>query len=113
MKFGSTLYLMHSYNCHRRPYIRQHFRQIRRLLTEITKQDPSVRSLTLCIRDENVPVVCEAVQALCQFDSTTHMNKTPSLALKLGHTLKACANTAISCAMQTPGNEEDTLKTYP
>jgi len=46
MKFGSTLYLKRGHSCHRWPYIRQCFRQIGRLLTEITKRDPSVRSLT-------------------------------------------------------------------
>jgi len=45
------------------------------------------------------------------FDLSTHIYRTPSLALKLGHTLKACANTAINCAMQTHG-DEDTLKTF-
>jgi len=88
----------------------ERLRQIGRLLIQIRKQDRSITCLTDCISPDKFSVVCEAIHTLCGFDSLTHIYRTPSLALKLGHTLKACTKTAISSAMQT--HRDDRVKTF-
>jgi len=104
MKFGTRLYFKHGHHHHRRQYIRERLRQLGRLLVEVKKLDSSVSYLSDCISSDKFSAICDAVHRLCGFDSVTHIYKTPSLALKIGHSLKECARIEIGTAMQASGS---------
>ena len=96
MKFGSRLHFTHGHIRHRWQYIRERIRQLGRLLLKVRKACSSVRCLMDCILPENFHVVVKCVRYLSGFDEETHTYATPSLALKIGHSLKECARIQIS-----------------
>lgn len=71
-------------------YIRQKLREVGRLLL-ILRKDFSLHSLEDAVKPANFSVVIQAVKKVSGFDVEKHSYRTPSLALKLGHSLhKIC-----------------------
>ncbi|XP_055080972.1 uncharacterized protein LOC129456606 [Periophthalmus magnuspinnatus] len=68
-------------------YIRQKLREIGRLLLTLRK-DFSIYTLEDAVRPANFQMVIQAVKKVSGFDEEKHCYQTPSLALKLGHSLQ-------------------------
>ena len=96
MKFGNRLHFKHGHLQHRRQYIRDRIRQVGRLLVDMQKTVGSVRNLTDCIVPEMFGHVVKSVRRICGFDKDAHLYTVPSLALKMGHSLKECTRIAIN-----------------
>ena len=108
MKFGSRLHFKHSHLPHRWQYVRDRVRQMGRLLVEMRKTT-TIKCLTDCLIPEQFGNVVKAVRSVCGFNPETHLYRTPSLALKIGHSLKECCRIEInSCAVL--GSSADEMK---
>ena len=71
-------------------YVSQRMRQMARLILEMRKSIPAV-SLTELIDTKYFDAMTKAIKVMCNFDEEEHLSvETPSLALKLGHSLKRC-----------------------
>ncbi|XP_070178597.1 uncharacterized protein [Littorina saxatilis] len=105
VKFGEKLYQKHGHLQHRRQFMRQKIRELARFLLVAREEDSTITALQSCIRPDKFLVVISAVKKLCGYDSLTHVYENPSLALKIGHSLKKCATILRSQAL-IEGNSE-------
>lgn len=85
-----TLKLSQRHTFERRGYVRAKVREIARFLLEMRKKNPTL-SLKDCINPALFRDAIECVKSLSGYDSKTGTHKAPSLALKIGHSLKKCA----------------------
>lgn len=107
MKFGDRLHFKHGHLRYRWQYIRERIREMGRLLVEVRKQVPSVQGLADCIVPEHFHAVVKAVRCLCGFDEDEHVYSKPSLALKMGHSLKECTRVEINnCVVQNSNTDQ-------
>lgn len=93
VKLGYMMY--ERYDITQRELIRQSMRQIGRLLLEIRKNNHHIKSLSECLQPRYFDSVIIATKSLClTFSSVTNRPQfgIPSLALKIGYSLKKCAN---------------------
>jgi len=79
-------------------------RELGRLLSKARELSESVSSLSTLIDPCKFKIVVDAVKAVCGFDDSSHKFITPSLGLKLGHSLKKCAAIVKSRGLQ---NDDD------
>uniref|UniRef100_A0AAV2J3B9 Uncharacterized protein n=1 Tax=Knipowitschia caucasica TaxID=637954 RepID=A0AAV2J3B9_KNICA len=88
--FAQSLYNRHGQDPTKHEYMRQKLREVGRLLVCL-RHDFSIHSLEEAIKPCNFQNVVQAVQKVAGFDEEKLSYRTPSLALKLGHTLnKIC-----------------------
>ena len=93
ISFGEKLYQKHGHKKHRHQYIRQRIRELSRFLLAARKESKGeITDLESCINPTLFRVVITAVKKLCGYESVHHSYQTPSLALKIGINLKACAD---------------------
>ncbi|XP_062291642.1 uncharacterized protein LOC133996101 isoform X2 [Scomber scombrus] len=81
--------------------IRQKLREMGRLLLAL--REKSIFSFEEAIKPENFYRVAEAVKDIAGFDEKMKCYKTPNLASKIGHSLKAIGNIALA---EADGNEQ-------
>ncbi|XP_014679515.1 PREDICTED: uncharacterized protein LOC106819387 [Priapulus caudatus] len=84
LRYGSTLYTKHGLDKHKYNYISQKMRELGRLLISAKKSDSSVRSLTDCIDPVKFDLLVKVGKSMSA--------SVPSLGIKLGFSLKHCAN---------------------
>ena len=100
MKFGSGLYFQHGHHPHRWQNIRERIRQLGRLLVQMRKSG-SVKCLADCLVPEYFERVVTSVRDISGFDENDHVYATPTLVLKIGHSLKECAKLEMDhCTIQ-------------
>lgn len=93
LKFGSMMF--EKYNVTQAELIRQSMRQLGRLISQIKKNHQNIDNLTQCLKPSNFEYIIEATKNICSTTSSLTNRpqfKTPSLALKIGHSLRKCAN---------------------
>ena len=89
--FGNRLFEKHGHELQNHQYISQKLRELGRLLV-VTKNLPtSLKSISDCVNPLNWEIVLEGVRQVAGYDALLKKYKVPSLALKLGHSLKKCA----------------------
>ncbi|XP_039865678.1 uncharacterized protein LOC120720108 isoform X3 [Simochromis diagramma] len=86
IQFAQSLYNKHGQDPTKYDYIRQKLREAGRLLLCL-RTEFSVHNMEEAIKPANFQRVVQAVKKVSGFDEETLSYKTPSLALKLGHTL--------------------------
>ncbi|XP_063343175.1 uncharacterized protein LOC134636870 [Pelmatolapia mariae] len=86
IQFAQSLYNKHGQDPTKYDYIRQKLREAGRLLLCL-RTEFSVHNIEEAIKPANFQRVVQAVKKVSGFDEETLSYKTPSLALKLGHTL--------------------------
>ncbi|XP_071828763.1 uncharacterized protein [Apostichopus japonicus] len=91
VQYGERMFAKLGHERHQVGYISQKMRELARLLLKIKETKPDVKSLYDCISPKQFDTVLEAVRNLAGLDPQTGKYKTPSLALKLGHSLQTCA----------------------
>lgn len=72
-------------------YVSQKMREVGRLLLTVRANHPELTSMKDCINPIHFDKIISAVQSVAGYDVNTNAYKTPSLALKLGHSLRKCA----------------------
>ncbi|XP_067038855.1 uncharacterized protein [Acropora muricata] len=91
-------------------YVSQRMRQLARLLQTLCLQSKREDACLQEFIDTSMfDAVVDAVKDLCRFDAEAHLKiGIPSLALKLGHSLKRCAQVLKSSALRR--KDEETIK---
>ncbi len=108
LPFGESLYSKHGHDPAKHDYIRQKVCQLGRLLLTVHKMSP-IQTLKDAIKPWNFMNVIKAVEETTGFDNDQNCYKTPSLALKIGHSLLKVSD-IIHCHALMAG-DEDLLKT--
>ncbi|XP_042578512.1 uncharacterized protein LOC109065761 isoform X4 [Cyprinus carpio] len=86
LQLSQCLYNKHGSDPTKSEYIRQKAREMGRLLLKLRRKY-SIYSFEDAVKPNNFYKVVEAVKDVAGYDEKSHMYKTPSLALKLGHSL--------------------------
>ena len=90
-EFGERMYRKLGGEQHHRHHISNKMRELGRLVCELRKDDPGA-TLAHFLEPAGFNAIVCAVRQICKFDSDTNKYGTPSLALKLGHSMKKCAS---------------------
>ncbi|XP_078026445.1 uncharacterized protein LOC144464173 [Epinephelus lanceolatus] len=104
LKLGEHLFNKHGHDITKHEYIRQKMRETGRLLLQ-GQQSQNLKEMSDFFAPANFPRVIEAVKVVAGFSEETGTYTTPSLALKLGHSLKKLAN-ILECEGMMSGDEE-------
>ncbi|XP_073668156.1 uncharacterized protein [Paramisgurnus dabryanus] len=90
LQLAQSFFNKHGHDSTKFEYIRQKLREIGRLLLTLRKEF-SIYSLEEAVKPANFYRLIQAVQRVSGYDEESHCYKSPSLALKLGHSLnKIC-----------------------
>ena len=111
--YGEKLLQKHSNLKHLHSHISCKMRELARFVAAVRKIDSTITWLDDCLYPNKFDTVVDAVRKLCGFCEENNKYQNPSLALKLGHSLKKCGSIVI-CACLKEGNEErrKTLKNF-
>jgi len=92
---------------HHTNYIRTRLRTLAKLLIQLRKTDSRLISADLktVLAQRFFRSVVRAVQSIAGYDGETHTYESPSLAVRVGHDLRRCAQLLRSAAIE----EEDTI----
>ena len=101
VSFGEKLYQKHGHKRHRHQYIKQKLRELSRFLLAARQESDKITDLESCINPTIFPVMVTSVKKLCGYESLDHSFQTPSLALKIGQNIKACADILRSKALMS------------
>ena len=104
-QFGLRLFRKHGTERHQRQYVSCKLRELGRLVKELRRNDPSA-TLAAYLTASKFGEVTGAVRRICRFDEQTNKYGVPSLALKLGHSLKKCAAIQKANLIQCEGDEK-------
>jgi len=105
VRFGENLYQRQSHHNDFRTNISQKMREIARLIIALRTREPSIQNVKNCINPEMFPHVLGAVHQLCGLSEDAKHYSTPSLAQKLGLSLKKCAVIVKSMAVRELDDE--------
>ena len=103
LQYAQKLTLKHGSDPDRHEHVRCKIRELGRLLVELKEQE--MQSIADALDPKRFKNLVSSVHKVCGFCHDTSTYNTPSLALKLGHTLKKCAVMLISEALQTCSKE--------
>ncbi|XP_041855503.1 uncharacterized protein LOC121649037 [Melanotaenia boesemani] len=95
LRFAESLYNKHGHDPSKHEYIRQKIRELGRLLQTLRKRSPDM-TIEDALRPKNFLSLIKAVKETAGFDKKKNDYKTPSIALKLGHSLVK-VNDIITC----------------
>jgi hypothetical protein len=112
MKFGSRLHFKHGHLQHRFQYVRDRIRQLGRLLLEVRSKTSTMINLSDCLIPEMFADVVSSVRSICGFDDVSHLYKVPSLALKIGHSLKECTRIEMNSCLMKGSRAAERRKQY-
>ncbi|XP_062421876.1 uncharacterized protein LOC119228025 isoform X2 [Pungitius pungitius] len=107
INLAQSLYNKHGQDPTKYEYIRQKLREVGRLLLCL-RTDFSVHNLEEAVKPANFQRVVQAVKRVSGFDEEKHSYATPSLALKLGHTLQKICDIVHCRALMA--EDEDLIK---
>lgn len=105
MRFGHRLYEEQGHFQHRHQYIAQKMRELGRLL-EILKTKHNIPCLEDSMRASNWESLVEAVKNLADFDKETQTFGIPSLALKIGFSMKKCAEDLLFFSIRNENEQQ-------
>nr|XP_057918564.1 uncharacterized protein LOC131109977 [Doryrhamphus excisus]XP_057918565.1 uncharacterized protein LOC131109977 [Doryrhamphus excisus]XP_057918566.1 uncharacterized protein LOC131109977 [Doryrhamphus excisus]XP_057920422.1 uncharacterized protein LOC131115987 isoform X1 [Doryrhamphus excisus]XP_057920423.1 uncharacterized protein LOC131115987 isoform X1 [Doryrhamphus excisus] len=104
LQLAQSFFNKHGQDPTKYEYIRQKLREVGRLLLILCKEF-SIYNLEDAVRPVNFHSVIQAVKKVSGFDEEKHCYKTPSLALKLGHSLQKISDIIHCRALMTGDNE--------
>ncbi|XP_070576785.1 uncharacterized protein [Ptychodera flava] len=87
--------------------VSERIRSLGRLLIKLRELDSSITHLQDAINPSKFSTVVQAVRFIAEYDEEKGTYSTPSLALKLGHFLKTCAQIIVSQSVQTESKEDE------
>lgn len=105
MAFGEKLCKRHGHDDEQHNYIRQKMREMARLLKEIRAMThlPNT-SLAECLHPQYFNTIVQCSRNIAGFDSSANRYGTPSLALKIGHSLQKCLKIVIGRSIEVGNN---------
>lgn len=109
LKFGEHLYAKHGHDKTKHEYVRQKMREIGRLIQQ-ARQNGRLNHIEDFYVPSNFNYVIKAVKDVAGFDEDKNTYKTPSLALKLGHSLNKIADILQCEAQMAESDNEEFLK---
>lgn len=104
--FGCRMFEKHGKDEHKNIYISQKLRELGRLIKCSRKY--SANSVDELLITKNWTILVKCVREVAGYSEQTHSFSTPSLALKLGHSLQKCANFLKSEGLKE--NNDDKIK---
>lgn len=107
MRFGQRLYEEQGHHPHRLPYVAQKMRELGRLLNVLMSSDLNIFSLEDAMKSSSWDSLLKGVKIVSEFDNSTQTYGIPSLALKIGYSLKKCAEDLYFIALR---NEDEDRK---
>lgn len=111
--YGESLYTKCGHDKSQHQYIIQKMRELARFMIEVTSKSKKVRNLTELCKPENFLVAITACKAVSNFQPDLNTFKTPSLALKIGYSLKkACQLSLGQSLMAGDRDAEKKLKNF-
>ncbi|XP_051239161.1 uncharacterized protein LOC127353711 [Dicentrarchus labrax] len=105
LKLGEHLYAKHGHDKTKHDHIRQKMREIGRLVQQ-SRTGGTLKRIKEFFVPSNFNFVVEAVKAVSGFDEEKNTYKSPSLALKLGHSLKKIAD-ILECEAQMAESDNE------
>ena len=105
LRFGEHLYAKHGHDKTKHEYIRQKMREIGRLVLH-SGNAGRLKHIEDFYVPSNFNSVVKAVKDVAGFDEDKNLYKTPSLALKLGHSLKKLAD-ILECEAQMAESDNE------
>ncbi|MEQ2196879.1 hypothetical protein XENOCAPTIV_016543, partial [Xenoophorus captivus] len=105
LRLGEHLYAKHGHDKTKHDYIRQKMRELGRLIQH-AKRNGKVKQIEDFYKPSNFNFVIAAVKDVAGFDEDKNTYKTPSLALKLGHSLKKIAD-ILECEAQMAESDNE------
>ena len=103
--FGTKMFAKNGHHVQQHQYIKQKVRELGRFLLQTRQLDTSVQTLKDCIDPTRFSLAVKAVKTVSGYKEDAGKYTTPSLALKLGHSLKKAAQYVKSEALQSQDNE--------
>ncbi|XP_062599195.1 uncharacterized protein LOC134260661 [Saccostrea cucullata] len=91
LQFAERLYEKNGANLHQHQYISQRLRELGRLLMQFKEDHTEITSLKSALNPANWDKLILAIKTLAGHDEKDNSYQTPSLPLKLGHSLSKCA----------------------
>lgn len=91
LQFAERLYEKNGANLHQHQYISQRLRELGRLLIQLKSDQTEITSIRTAINPINWDTLIHSIKTLAGLDEKKNTYKTPSLPLKLGHSLSKCA----------------------
>ena len=108
--FGEKLCDKHAHDKDQHSYIRQKLRELGRLVEDLRiKDDSPDKFLKDFIRPSYYRMVVMACKSVSGFDSQFNKYGTPSLALKLGHSLRKCAKILLGKSIEHQNKEQQVM----
>lgn len=90
-EFGERRYGKTGKHQHTHQHISQRLRELGRFVQAMKKNDKEITNLSQCISPQRWRSVIKAARDVAGFNAVGHNFKSPSYALKIGHSLKKCA----------------------
>lgn len=91
LDLGRRLFEKHGHEPHRIQYISQKLRELGRLLLACKSSSKDIRCIDDVLLSKNWDLLIQSVRSISGFDDESHAYSSPSLALKIGHSLQKCA----------------------
>ena len=106
LQYAQKLTMKHGCNSNRHEHVRCKVRELGHLLVQL-KEEHKMHSIADALDPKQFKDLVSSVHKICGFCCDTTTYSSPSLALKLGHTLKKCAVMLILEALQTTSKERE------
>ena len=90
LDLGKRLYKKHGHENHKIQYISQKLRELARLLLNCKSLTTDIKSNDDVTKSKNWNHLIKSVKTVSGYDEETHSYSSPSLALKIGHSLQKC-----------------------
>lgn len=102
LEFGMRLNNRHGKDAHQIHYISQKLRELGRLAFEGKSLSNNVKGVDDLLKSKNWDIMIAAVKNIAGYDHKSRSYTTPSLALKIGHSMQKCAK-----YLRSEGRRED------
>ncbi|XP_014680178.1 PREDICTED: uncharacterized protein LOC106820147, partial [Priapulus caudatus] len=110
IELGNRLYDRHGHDVHQHSYISQKMRELGRLLVVTSKMEKPLYSILACLMPTNWDTLIEGVRGTAKYEEVTNEYSTPSLALKIGHSLRKCAEILQLQSVKSQNDDKEEMK---
>ena len=109
-KFGDSLYAKHGHEKSQRGYMSQRMRELGRLLLEVRKIDPTVKTLKDLCKPGQFELAVEGAKKVAGYSEDSENFAKPGTALKIGYSLKRAAEVLIGQSLMKGDKVRGKLK---
>ncbi|XP_060604908.1 uncharacterized protein LOC132757603 [Ruditapes philippinarum] len=106
LQYGQRRFEKTGKHIHTHQYISQKLREVARFLFAVKSIDTSVHSLSDCLKAAKWDLVLKGVKSVAKFEESSQTFSIPSLALKIGQSLKKCAKIMRTSALKSGDDDQ-------